>query len=46
MFCLFCTEYKGLYERCKQGTRVTNIQDTMRCEHYPYNGRVKYEQGK
>ena len=38
MFCLFCIEYQGLDEPCKRGTHVTNIQDTMRCEHYQYNG--------
>ena len=38
MFCLFCTEYQGLDEPCKQGVRVTNIQDTLQCDYYCYNG--------
>ena len=37
-FCLFCTEYQGLDEPCKQGVRVTNIQDTLQCDYYCYNG--------
>ena len=38
MFCLFCTEYQGLDKECKQGVRVTNIQDTMQCDYYVYHG--------
>ena len=40
MFCLFCTEYQGLDEPCKQGVTVTRLQDTMQCEHYKYNGEL------
>ena len=40
MFCLFCVEYNGLDKPCNKGIRVTNIQDTMECQDYKYNGEV------
>ena len=43
MFCLYCIEYQGLDEPCKQGKNIHNIKDVMECEHYNYTGEVNGE---
>ena len=40
IFCLYCTEYQGLDEHCRQGKNIHNIRDVMECEDYTYNGGV------
>ena len=39
-FCMYCTEYQGLDNPCKQDKRVTNIKEVFECQEYKYNGDV------
>lgn len=38
MSCLFCTEYKGLKQHCKQGKTIETLSESFNCPHYKYNG--------
>ena len=41
MFCLYCREYQGLDNECRKGIKPTDLQRTMNCTDYSYNGEVK-----
>ena len=43
MFCLYCEYYKGLDVECRKGIKPTDLQKTMKCMDYTYNGSVKYD---
>jgi hypothetical protein len=43
MFCLYCVYYKDLESECQKGIKPTDLQKTMKCTDYQYNGEVKYE---
>ena len=43
MFCLYCVYYKDLESECQKGIKPTDLQRTMKCTDYQYNGSVKYD---
>ena len=41
IFCLYCVYYNDLESECQKGIKPTDLQRTMKCMDYTYNGEVK-----